>query len=93
MHDPDITSRLAGLACTHSSYGVQHGLSYPWSPGQPLQTLFGLDDAKLRDRGVVCMTADSESAFPSRVSLKDAQRRNRSVAAMGTTLMGDTVSR
>jgi hypothetical protein len=42
-------------------------------PVQPFQSLFGLDDAELRVRGVVRMTVDSNAGFPCRISLEDAQ--------------------
>lgn len=42
-------------------------------PMQQFQSLFGLDDAELRERGVVRMTVDSSPGFPCRISLEDAQ--------------------
>ena len=42
-------------------------------PAQPFQSLFGLDEAELRARGVVRMTVDSNPGFPCRISLEDAQ--------------------
>ena len=42
-------------------------------PVQPFQSLFVLDDAQLRARGVVRMTVDSNRGFPCRVSLEDAR--------------------
>ena len=42
-------------------------------PVQPFRSLFGLDDAELRARGVVRMTVDSNPGFPCRISLDDAQ--------------------
>ena len=40
---------------------------------QPFQLLFGLDDAELRAHGAVRMTVDSNSGFPCRISLENAQ--------------------
>lgn len=42
-------------------------------PVQPFQSLFGLDDAELRGHGVARMRVDSNSGFPCRISLENAQ--------------------
>lgn len=42
-------------------------------PAQPFQSLFGLDDVELRAHGAVRMTVDSNSGFPCRISLENAQ--------------------
>ena len=41
-------------------------------PVQPVQPLFGLGDAALRERGVVRLLADAKPGFPCRVTLQDA---------------------
>lgn len=42
-------------------------------PLQPLQPLFGLDDAQLAQHGAVRMTADRKPGFPCRITLQDAE--------------------
>ncbi len=40
---------------------------------EPFRALYGLDQAALAARGVVCRIADERHAFPCRVSLRDAE--------------------
>lgn len=42
-------------------------------PLQPLQPLFLLDDAGLRERGIVRVPVDAKPGFPCRVTLQDAE--------------------
>ncbi len=42
-------------------------------PLSPFQPLFGLDDAALRARGIVRMTADRKPGYPCRITLEDAE--------------------
>lgn len=42
-------------------------------PLAPFQPLIGLDDAELRARGIVRMTADAKPGYPCRISLEDAE--------------------
>ena len=42
-------------------------------PVQPFLSMFRLDDAELRAHGAVRMTVDSNSGFPCRISLENAQ--------------------
>ena len=42
-------------------------------PLAPFQPLFGLDDAELRARGIMRMTAERKPGYPCRVTLEDAE--------------------
>ena len=42
-------------------------------PLQPFAHLFGMDDARLRARGIVRMAADAKPGYPCRVTLEDAE--------------------
>lgn len=41
-------------------------------PLEPFAALFGMDDARLRARGIVRMAADARPGYPCRVTLEDA---------------------
>lgn len=42
-------------------------------PMQSFQPLFGLDEAALRERGIVRQVADAKPGFPCRITLQDAE--------------------
>lgn len=42
-------------------------------PLQPFQSLFGLDEVALHERGIVRQVADSKPGFPCRITLQDAE--------------------
>ncbi len=42
-------------------------------PVQPFQTLFGLDEAALRQHGVTRLQADGKPGYPCRITLDDAE--------------------
>ncbi|TWI01641.1 uncharacterized protein DUF1203 [Luteimonas cucumeris] len=42
-------------------------------PIEPFQSLFGLDDEALRERGAVRQVAEASHGYPCRVSLQDAE--------------------
>jgi len=42
-------------------------------PVEPFQSLFGLSDAALAERGIIRRTATSKPGFPCRITLEDAE--------------------
>ena len=59
-------------------------------PLQPFQPLFGLDDATLRERGVVRVVADASPGYPCRITLQDAEPGERLLLLPWKHLDADT---